>query len=780
MKKILSVILTLIMIFSVAPMSDIIVGAETSNGVTGDCTWSIEGTILTITGQGNMENYDTYNQHPWGTDITEVVIEEGVKSIGNCAFKDCASLTAVSIPDTISSVGVEAFYGCSNLEFYVENKGKYLGNQNNPNVVLIGNELSNFSKEFEILDGTKFIYDVAVADKQALKFVTIPETVISIGVKAFSGCVCIESLKIPESVLTIGDYAFNDCKKLKKVDFSFGLENIGEFAFRSCVSIIDLTLPDSVLNIGKSAFAGCENLVNVTMPENLSAINENLFMQCLSLKKIKIPSGVSVIYDGAFNWCENLESIYLPDSVIKIGSGTFDLCNQLKEIWYEGSEESRDSINIGSDNSSFYQADWYLNVCKNNEHTYDNDCDEICNICQFPRETQHNFSDATCLAPKTCINCGEIEGEKLSEHTYDEGVITTEPNCKDEGVKTYTCTVCGDFYTEAVEITDNHHFADECDMECDVCGENRTVEHFYYDECDTDCDKCGYVREVEHDFAPATCTKPMTCKNCQVTSGKKLGHDYKDATCTKPKTCKRCDKTSGEKLGHDYKKATCTKPKTCKVCGKTSGEKLGHKYTSVITKATELSNGKYTDTCSKCKKVKSGKIYKIDSIKLSTDEYAYNGKAKKPSVKVKDSKGNVLTENTDYTVNYDSGRKNVGRYKVSVTFKGKYFGKKSVYFEIVPKKSSVSSVTAAKKSLKVKIKKVSSQATGYEIQYSTSKKFTKSTTKTKKVTSYKTTSVTIKSLKSKKTYYVRVRTYKTVGGKKYYSNWSSYKSKKTK
>jgi hypothetical protein len=167
------------------------------------------------------------------------------------------------------------------------------------------------------------------------------------------------------------------------------------------------------------------------------------------------------------------------------------------------------------------------------------------------------------------------------------------------------------------------------------------------------------------------------------------------------------------------------------------------------------------------------------SVKLSTTKYTYNGNTKKPSVTVKDSKGMTISSKY-YTIERPKSSNKVGKYKIKVTFKGKYSGTKSLYYVINPKGTTVSKLTAGKKSLKVAIKKQSSQTTGYEIQYSTSKSFKAKYTKTKKVTSYKTTSVTFKSLKAKKTYYVRVRTYKTVGGKKFYSAWSSYKYKKTK
>ena len=166
------------------------------------------------------------------------------------------------------------------------------------------------------------------------------------------------------------------------------------------------------------------------------------------------------------------------------------------------------------------------------------------------------------------------------------------------------------------------------------------------------------------------------------------------------------------------------------------------------------------------------------NIKLSKSSYTYNGKKITPSVTIKDKKGKTLKKDVDYKISYASGRKEVGKYKVTITFKGNYSGKKTVYFKINPKGTSVSSVTAAKRSLKVKLKKQTTKTSGYQIQYSTSKKF--SSAKTVTIKSNKTTSATLKNLKSKKTYYVRVRTYKTVKGTKYYSGWSSAKVKKTK
>lgn len=163
--------------------------------------------------------------------------------------------------------------------------------------------------------------------------------------------------------------------------------------------------------------------------------------------------------------------------------------------------------------------------------------------------------------------------------------------------------------------------------------------------------------------------------------------------------------------------------------------------------------------------------------KLSTTSYTYNGSKKTPSVTIVDKANNKLIKNTDYTVSY-SNNKYVGKATVKITFKGNYSGSQTLTFKINPAKTSIKKLSASKKSFTATINKKSSQVTGYQIQYSTSKKFTNAKTKT--IKSYKTTKLTVKSLSAKKTYYVRVRTYKTVGKTKYYSGWSTYKYVKTK
>lgn len=209
-----------------------------------------------------------------------------------------------------------------------------------------------------------------------------------------------------------------------------------------------------------------------------------------------------------------------------------------------------------------------------------------------------------------------------------------------------------------------------------------------------------------------------------------------------------------------------------------------HLYTVVScdkANAGSKTNGKITKRCQDCGDTIVSTLYYPKTVTLSAVSYTYDGKAKKPSVTVKDSKGNKIGAK-NYTVSYSGGRKNVGKYTVTVKFKGNYSGTLKTDFTIKPKGTTISKLTAGVKKFTVKWKKQSSQTTGYQIQYSTTSKFKKAKTVT--VGKKSATSKTISKLNGKKKYYVRIRTYKTVNvnGKstKIYSSWSKVKSITTK
>lgn len=157
-------------------------------------------------------------------------------------------------------------------------------------------------------------------------------------------------------------------------------------------------------------------------------------------------------------------------------------------------------------------------------------------------------------------------------------------------------------------------------------------------------------------------------------------------------------------------------------------------------------------------------------------KYVYCGKARKPAVSVT-LNGKKLTQGRDFTVTYSKNIK-VGKAVAKVKGKGAYSGTLTKNFKIIPKTTSISKLTKKKKAVFVKWRKQSVQTSGYQIRFSTSSKFKNTSTIT--IKSNKTTSRTIKRLKSNRRYYVKVRTYKTVNSKRYYSNWSKSKSVVTK
>lgn len=290
-------------------------------------------------------------------------------------------------------------------------------------------------------------------------------------------------------------------------------------------------------------------------------------------------------------------------------------------------------------------------------------------------------------------------------------------------------------------------------------------------------------------------------------------HNYtesitKQPTCTesgiKTFTCSICGDSRTEEFpaaGHSFsadwtidEEATCAKEGSkshhCSVCGAvtdiTAIPKTAHNYKNkkVTKRATTSKNGTFTAVCSVCGAEQTEVIYAAKTIKLSKTSMTYNGKKQKPSVTIMDAAGKKLKNGTDYKVTYPKKTQNVGKYTVTVTLKGNYTGTVKKTFTILPKNTAISKLTASKNTVTVKWKKQTKQTAGYEIQYSTSSKFTKKTTKTVKATKNSMTSKKITKLKAKKKYYVRIRMYQTVKvGKKstkIYSGWSKAKTVTTK
>lgn len=369
MKKLLSIVLTLFVLLAAIPLADISVSAATS-GTTGDCTWTLDDTVLTISGNGNMDDYSSSNKSPWGTSITEVIIEYGVTSIGKYAFYGCSSLKGITFPNSIKSFGTYAFYSCSSL----------------PGII--------------IPDGATYIGSDAFSLCSKIKDIAIPESVTFIDTDAFSFCPSLTSLKVDKNNTIY--YSSNNCI----------IEKSTNVLVAGCKTSV---IPDGVVSIGEHAFSG-NDLIDTTIPDSVTSIGWFAFSAC-DFASIALPKSITDIDYGAFYLCSNLTDVYysgnrVDKSKINIGGGNEKLT---AAHWHYAPCEN-DAHTYDYDCTTACKNCDYIRVA-DMEHTFDNDCDEVCNICGAHRKAKHIFEQLG-ENTATCKNCN------LSK-TFDF-IITTD------------------------------------------------------------------------------------------------------------------------------------------------------------------------------------------------------------------------------------------------------------------------------------------------------------------------------------------------------------------
>lgn len=465
---------------------------------------------------------------------------------------------------------------------------------------------------------------------------------------------------------------------------------------------------------------------------------------------------------------------------------------------------------------------------------------KVCAICGRENEQDilakrsHTYGEWEILKEVTCLENGlrkkvcEVCGDEVEEvvkskgsHTWD-WVITIQPTCSSTGLRMKICLVCGEKCTESMDklphIRGNWVITEQ--PTCQSYGLKKEI-----------CTACGktlgnyFTPKIDHDYSVRKILKEPTCTGegseehaCSMCGNSidwnripALGHELTGATiikkpaCTddgiKNGICSRCNKkvnviipaTGHKEVAEKDIQPTCTQDglsgkKHCFVCDEVLDEgkvipKLGHSFGNwkLEKQPTTAQTGLRSRECTRCSYLEIEVIPKIRydissaAITLSRTKYTYTGKAKKPAVTVIFS-GKKLKANTDYTVKY-SNNIAAGRAKVTITGKGGYKGTVVKYFKILPAKQKIKAVAPLANSFAVTWTK-DSGVTGYQVMYGT--KSDLSDGKSVDITSNTKGKKTVKDLKAKKTYYVKVRSYKKVGNSKYYGAWSDVKKVKTK
>ena len=331
---------------------------EISNVVqSGKCGENVEFSLnkdgtLYIFGSGNMFNYNVWDSISPFTinknEIKQVVIEDGVKSIGVWAFALCSEMTSITIPECLEDIRGRAFDDCDKLSVIKGFKDSYA--EKFAEIMGLKFEVISKTDIPAELKKTKIIYKgecgesitYSLDEDGTLNLCGSGETFnyeySEKGRSPFKGLDKIKQVVIEDGITYIGKLLFNTCTELKSVSIPESVLVIGEGAFSNCTKLTDIKLPDSLTGINGFAFFYCTGLKSITLPNSLTSIHRGVFFNCTNLKDIKIPDSVKVIKSKAFSGCWELKSITIPKSVTKIESEAFEGCDSLSAInGYKGS-----------------------------------------------------------------------------------------------------------------------------------------------------------------------------------------------------------------------------------------------------------------------------------------------------------------------------------------------------------------------------------------------------------------------------------------------------------
>ncbi len=572
-----------------------IVASAESSGNCGDSgsnvTWSLDDNgTLTISGSGKIEDYRSDIDQPWysnRSDITSVVIEPGVTSIGSLAFYECSNLTSITIPSGLTSIGEQAFGNCTGLT------------------------------SITIPSGFISIGGYAFWNCTGLTSITIQNGVTSIGTGAFWNCTGLTSITIPSSVTSIGVNVFYNCTGLTDItvdsnNSSFCSES-GVLFNKDKTTLIyyplgkndsSYTIPDGVTVIEQYAFYCNSKLTSVTIPSGVTSIGEMAFRECSGLTSVIVPSSVTSIEYNAFWCCFNL-IIYIPGG-ITIGIDAF--YSTAAKITYTVDSSNNvkiTDISLSSGNTVDIPAtiDGKKVIAVDEDHRH-----------KVGNHTCVTNTTPTCVKKATCGICGQ---DYYGDHDLSHHDAAAHTCTADGTVEYWDCSVCGKKFSDpngTAEITNiidpndpARHSLVKTDEKAPTCTDNGNRAYWT-------CTECRNIFSDDAGLNPTTLADVTvfatghTWSNDWSSDGTGHWHDCVNANC--PIT------ENNQKVGYAAHTpgadATETTPQTCDVCGYELAPALGHIHANHLTFIAEVSETCTTDGVKAHYECECGKLFADD------------------------------------------------------------------------------------------------------------------------------------------------------------------------
>ena len=548
-----------------------IAASAASSGNCGDSgsnvTWLLDDNgTLTISGSGKIEDYRSDIDQPWysnRSDITSVVIEPGVTSIGSQAFYECSNLTSITIPSGLTSIGEQAFGNCTGLT------------------------------SITIPSGFISIGDYAFWNCTGLTSITIQNGVTSIGTGAFWNCTGLTSITIPSSVTSIGVNVFYNCTGLTDItvdsnNSSFCSES-GVLFNKDKTTLIyyplgkndsSYTIPDGVTVIEQYAFYCNSKLTSVTIPSGVTSIGEMAFRECSGLTSVIVPSSVTSIEYNAFWCCFNL-IIYIPGG-ITIGIDAF--YSTAAKITYTVDSSNNvkiTDISLSSGNTVDIppEIDGKTVIAVDEDHRH-----------KVGNHTCVTNTTPTCIKKATCGICGQ---DYYGDHDLSHHNAVPHTCTADGTVEYWDCSVCGKKFSDpngTAEITNiadpndpARHSLVKTDEKAPTCTDNGNRAYWT-------CTECRNIFSDDAGLNPTTLAEVTvsatghTWSNDWSSDGTGHWHDCVNANC--PIT------ENNQKVGYAVHTpgadATETTPQTCDVCGYELAPSLGHIHANHLTFIAEV------------------------------------------------------------------------------------------------------------------------------------------------------------------------------------------------